>query len=86
MADDPLRTAGQVVGRLRTQLRRASRDLAVIDEALSGERFGTFRLAAGEPLDEAELLSFLRRARRVHPEQELQITIVARQRGQSQPV
>lgn len=79
MADDPLQTAGQVVGRLRTQVRRASRDLAVLDGALKGtERFGTFRLAAGEPIDEHELLSFLRRARRTHPEQELQITVIAR--------
>jgi hypothetical protein len=81
---DALKRADEVVRRARTQLRRAARDLTAIQaalEATAGDRFGSFRLAPGEPIDETELLSYLRRARREHPEQVLVIAVQAHDRA-----
>lgn len=81
-----LKGARQVAGRLRSQAQKAVRDLAAIEEAMAVDdaladntKFGTYRLRPGEPVDERELLSFLRSARREHPEQELVIAVIARE-------
>ena len=63
-------------------MRRAARDLAEYERAQTNtDHFGTFRLGPGEPIDERELLSYLRRARREHPKQELVINVLARDAG-----
>lgn len=80
-----LQNARQVTGRLRSQAARAVRDLAAIETAMGLEealtddtKFGTYRLRPHEPIDEDRLHSFLRSARREHPDQELVIAVVAR--------
>lgn len=77
-APNGLQSPLEPVRRLRQAVRRANRDLALIEEAQqTTDRFGTYRLAPGEPIDD-ELLDYLRRARREHPQQVLTIAVTAR--------
>lgn len=74
-----LKSPQEPVRRLRRALRRAQADLAQIDDARRAtDRYGTYRLAPGEPLDDSDLLAYLHRARREHPHQELVIAVTAK--------
>lgn len=74
-----LRSPAEITGRLQGQLRRAARELAAYEASQQAtDRFGTYRLGAGEAIDSDELVAYLRRARREHPDQQLTITVTAR--------
>lgn len=74
-----LRSSAEIASRLQGQARRAARDLAAYQASQQDtDRFGTYRLAPGEPIDSDELLAYLHRARREHPDQQLTITVTAR--------
>jgi hypothetical protein len=74
-----VKAPAEIASGLRKHAQRAARDLAVYERAINhADRFGVYRLAAHEDIDEGELLSYLRRARREHPEQALEITVIAR--------
>lgn len=75
-----------VTRRLRRQVRRAAADLRAYEaEQTDREHFGTFALAAGEPVDGVELKTFIDRARREHPQQHLEITVTATAATPPQP-
>jgi len=71
-------TPREVARRLRNQTRRAARDLQAWEAAQTQrERFGRFELAPGEQIDQDEVVAFLERARREHPQQHIEITVTA---------
>lgn len=76
-----MKNPAEIASGLRKHAQRAARELAAYERAnanADADRFGVYRLAAGEDIDEDELLSYLRRARREHPEQVLEVTVIAR--------
>lgn len=74
-----MKNPAEIASGLRKHAQRAARDLAAYERAnQTADRFGVYRLAPGEPIEEGELLAYLARARREHPEQTLEVTVIAR--------
>lgn len=75
--DSELAAARRETDRLIRQARSARRALRALQDA-HGRRLGAFELAPGEPLDEREVIDFLRLAIG-GTQQEVQITVTARE-------
>lgn len=72
--------SAEAISKLRETARTALRAVREL-ERLDVDVYGRYTIDAGETIDDREVLEFLYFARRMYPQQELDLIVVARDKG-----